>query len=149
MVRAGADDWDSSDPTSNDQWVSPPATSSTTNTYVLGSSQSAASKFFVIKYNATNTWELHAAEDADRQVALRGRDQLGELLYMDDVLRPSVSDGELVEWGVFIMDGNILGVKDGSALTRRSFVAVHPEVNGEAYELALYDGKCQNSEYQN
>jgi hypothetical protein len=72
---------------------------------------------------------------------LRGREESGELLYMDDVLYPSVSGGELIEWGVFIMDGNVLGVRDGSALTRRSFVAVHPEAEGGTYEVALYDGE--------
>jgi hypothetical protein len=108
---------------------------------MLDSSQSAASRFFVVKYNATNTYELHAAEDADRQIVLRGRDGLGELLYMDDVRHPSVSGGELIEWGVFVMDNNVLGVRDGSALTRRSFVAVHPEAGGVTYEVALYDGE--------
>lgn len=114
-------------------------------TYVLGDSQDAASKFYLVKYNATNTWELHVAEDGDRQVVLHSRNQSSELLYMSDVLRPGSTDvleGELAEWGVFILDNNVLDVRDGSALTERSFVAVHPEAEGGVYEIALYDGKC-------
>ncbi|KAF1830024.1 PCI-domain-containing protein [Decorospora gaudefroyi] len=128
----------------NNQWVSLPASSFTNGTYTLGSNQSAASRFFIVKYEATNTYELHAAEDGDRQVVLRGRNQSGELLYMDDVFRPGsfgIPDGQLIEWGVFILDNNMLGVKDGSALTRRSFVAVHPETADGGYELALYNGE--------
>jgi hypothetical protein len=139
----GADDSHSFDLVFNDQWVSRPVSPSTTDTYTLNSSQSAASRFFIVKYNATNTYELHTAEDADSQVVLRGRGLNGELLYLDEVLHPSISDGELVEWGVFVLDGNILGVKDGSALTRRSFVAVYPKIDGGAYELALYDGESR------
>jgi hypothetical protein len=68
---------------------------------------------------------------------------------MEDVLRPSVYDGELVEWGVFILDDNVLGVRDGSALTRRSFVAVPPELGGDAYELALYHGESGSFSWGN
>ena len=63
---------------------------------------------------------------------------------MSDVLRPgstNVLEGEMAEWGVFILDNNILDVRDGSALTARSFVGVHPEVEGGPYELALHDGE--------
>jgi hypothetical protein len=47
----------------------------------------------------------------------------------------------MAEWGVFILDNNILDVRDGSALTARSFVGVYPEVEGGPYELALHDGE--------
>lgn len=138
----------SNDPSLDSQWVSLPVSSLDIRSYVLSNSQDAASRFYLVKYNATNTWELHAAEDGDRQVVLHGRNQSSELLYMSDVLHPGSADvleGELAEWGVFILDNNVLDVKDGSALTERSFVAVHPEVEDDYSEIALYDGKCCNS----
>jgi hypothetical protein len=64
-------------------------------------------------------------------MVLHGRNQSSELLYMSNVLRPgstNVLEGELAEWGVFVLDNNVLDVRDGSALTEQSFVAVYPEV---------------------
>jgi hypothetical protein len=105
--------------------VSLPDSSLVIGTYTLSNSQSTASKFFLVKYNATNTWKLHAAEDDNRQVVMHDRNQSDQLLYMSDVLRPgstNVLERELVDWGVFILDNKILDVRDGSALTDRSFV---------------------------
>jgi hypothetical protein len=48
----------------------------------------------------------------------------------------------LAERRIFILYNNILDIGDGNALTERSFVTVHPEVEGGAYELALQDGEC-------
>ena len=67
---------------------------------------------------------------------------------MEDVVQPgssSVLEKELAEWGVFILDNNILGVEDGSALTKRSFVTVHPETVDGEYEVAFDDGECRPS----
>jgi hypothetical protein len=95
----------------------------------------------VQKYNATNTWAFHNADDT-RQVALRGAD--GTLLYMVDVTNPnsgSIPGGQLMEWATFTMDSNVLGVNDGSTLKSRTFVGVRG--TGNAYTLALYDGELQ------
>lgn len=68
------------------QWVT---LASGSTSYGLVSAQTAATKFFVQKYNATNTWAFHNADDT-RQVALRGAD--GTLLYMVDVTNPSAGN---------------------------------------------------------
>lgn len=110
------------------------------SSYSLGA-QTAASRFFLQKYNATNTWAFHNADDT-RQVALRGPS--GVLLYMVDVTSPSsdtIPSGQLMEWATFTLDNNILGVKDGSTLTTRTFVAVQGTESGGAVTLALYDGE--------
>ncbi|KAF2749809.1 hypothetical protein M011DRAFT_277135 [Sporormia fimetaria CBS 119925] len=78
--------------------------------------------------------------DDTRQVALRGPS--GVLLYVVDVQSPNagtIPGGQLMEWGTFTMDNNVLGVKDGSTLTNRTFVAV--QGTGSDYGLAFYDGK--------
>jgi hypothetical protein len=93
----------------------------------------------VQKYNATNTWAFHNADDT-RQLALRGPD--GVLLYMVDVTNPnsgSIPGGQLMEWATFTFDNNVLGVNDGSTLKSRTFAAVAG--TGTTYSLALYDGK--------
>jgi hypothetical protein len=118
------------------QWVTLPSGSTS---YGLATAQSAATRFFVQKYNATNTWAFHNADDT-RQVALRGAN--GALLYMVDVTNPntgSIPGGQLMEWATFTMDNNVLGVNDGSTLKSRTFAAVRG--TGTTYTLALYDGE--------
>jgi hypothetical protein len=125
----------------NNQWVTLP--SGTTN-YTLASAQTSATKFFVQKYNATQTWAFHNADDT-RQLALRGPD--GVLLYMVDVTNPSsgsIPGGQLMEWATFTFDNNVLGVSDGSTLKGRGFVAV--QGTGNRYSLALYDGVSNSTQ---
>jgi hypothetical protein len=125
----------------NNQWVTLP--SGTTN-YTLASAQTSATKFFVQKYNATQTWAFHNADDT-RQLALRGPD--GALLYMVDLTNPSsgsIPDGQLMEWATFTFDNNVLGVSDGSTLKGRGFVAV--QGTGNRYSLALYDGVSNSTQ---
>jgi hypothetical protein len=120
----------------NDRWVTLPTSSSS---YGLAAAQTAATKFFVQKYNATNTWAFHNADDT-RQLALRGAD--GVLLYLVDVTNPnsdSIPGRQMMEWATFTMDSNVLGVSDGSTLKNRTFAAVTG--TGASYTLALYDGK--------
>jgi hypothetical protein len=120
----------------NNQWVALPTGQSG---YTLASAQAAATKFFVNQYEPTGTYAFHNADDT-RQLALQGSS--GALLYLVDVTNPSSDDipgGQLMEWATFTMDNNVLGVKDGSTLTNRTFVAVTGEDGG--YGLALYDGK--------
>lgn len=109
---------------------------------MLVSAQTSAAKFFVQKYNATNTYAFHNADDT-RQVALRGAN--GTLLYMVDVTNPSSSNipsGQLMEWATFTFDSNVLGVNDGSTLKSRTFATVG---SGSAAQLALYDGEWSQS----
>ena len=97
------------------------------------------------KFNATNTWAFHNADDT-RQLALRGPDSV--LLYMVDVTNPnagSIPGGQLMEWATFTMDSSVLGVSDGSTLKSRTFAAV--KGTGNAYTLALYDGELNGNEY--
>ena len=120
----------------NNQWVTLPSGSAS---YGLAAAQTAATKFFVQKYNATNTWALLNADDT-RQVALRGPN--GTLLFLVDVTNPrsdNIPGGQLMEWATFTMDNNVLGVNDGSTLKSRTFVAV----SGTTPTLALYDGKSR------
>lgn len=124
----------------NNQWVTLPSGSSN---YGLATAQSGATRFFVQKYNATNTWAFLNADDT-RQVALRGPN--GVLLYLVDVTNPrsdTIPSGQLMEWATFTMDNNVLGVNDGSTLKSRTFVAV--QGTGSSYTLALYDGKLRGS----
>ncbi|KAF1845907.1 uncharacterized protein K460DRAFT_338639 [Cucurbitaria berberidis CBS 394.84] len=112
------------------QWVTLTAAS---GSYTLAAAQTAATKFFVTKWNATNTYAFHNADDT-RQLALRGPD--GTLLYLVDVTNPrsdTIPGGQLMEWATFTMDNNVLGVSDGSTLKNRTFAAV-------GNQLALYDG---------
>ncbi|KAH9860748.1 hypothetical protein J1614_012080 [Plenodomus biglobosus] len=118
------------------QWVT---LASGTTSYTLASAQTAASKFFVTKYDATGTWSLRAAEDDTRQIALRGTDSV--LLYAVELTTSAnftIPGGVLMEWGTFTMDNNVVGVNDGSALKNRTFVAV--QGSGSSYSVALYDG---------
>lgn len=120
----------------NNQYVALPAGSTT---YALTTPLSSATKFFVQKFNATNTWAFHNADDT-RQLALRGPD--GVLLYMVDVTNPNsgnIPGGQLMEWATFTMESSVLGVSDGSTLKSRTFVGV--KGTGNAYTLALYDGE--------
>ena len=107
--------------------------------YALASAQTAATKFFLRKYDPTSTYAVHNADDT-RQVALQGEN--GILLYLVDATNPStdkIPKGQLMEWATFTTDANVLGVKDGSTLTNRTFVAV--KGSGTSYTLALYDGE--------
>lgn len=125
----------------NNQWVTLPSGS---GNYGLASAQTSAAKFFVQKYNATNTWAFHNADDT-RQIALRG--PTGALLYLVDVTNPNtdnIPSGQLMEWATFTMDNNVLGVNDGSALKSRTFAAVRG--TGSTYTLALYDGELKNED---
>lgn len=120
----------------NNQWVSL-KTGSTA--YGLASTQAAATKFFVNLYKPTGTYSFHNADDT-RQVALQGKDSV--LLNVVDVTNPStdiIPGGTLMEWATFTMDSNVLGVKDGSTLTNRTFVAIQ---GTGGYSLAFYDGEC-------
>jgi hypothetical protein len=104
------------------------------SSYSLAVAQTTATKFFFQKYNATNTYAFHNADDT-RQLSLRG--QNGTLLCLVDATNPSSGDipgGQLMEWATFTMDNNVLGVHDGSTLKNRTFVAV-------GGQLALYDGE--------
>ncbi|KAF2678233.1 hypothetical protein K458DRAFT_317287 [Lentithecium fluviatile CBS 122367] len=117
------------------QWVTLPSGSTS---YSLAAAQTSATKFFLNKYTATGTYALHNADDT-RQVALQG--ESGVLLYLVDATSPStdkIPKGQLMEWATFTTDNNVLGVKDGSTLTNRTFVAV--KGTGTSYTLALYDG---------
>ncbi|KAF2178584.1 PCI-domain-containing protein [Zopfia rhizophila CBS 207.26] len=125
----------------NNQWVSL-KTGSTA--YTLASAQTAAAKFFTNQYKPTGTYAFHNADDT-RQVALQGAD--GVLLYAVDITNPSttsIPSGQLMEWATFTIDNNNLGVKDGSTLTNRTFVAVRGSDGG--YGLALYDGASNTTQ---
>ncbi|KAF2033743.1 hypothetical protein EK21DRAFT_32834, partial [Setomelanomma holmii] len=119
----------------NNQRVTLP---SSLSSYALATAQTSATKFFVQKYNATNTWAFHNADDT-RQLALQGPN--GTLLYLVDATNPSSDDiltGQLMEWATFTVDNNVLGVNDGSTPKNRTFAAVKGA--GTSYTLALYDG---------
>jgi hypothetical protein len=63
---------------------------------------------------------------------------------MVDVTNPTsgtIPGGQLMEWATFTMDGNVLGVSDGSTLKNRTFVGV--KGTGTAYTVALYDGELR------
>ncbi|KAF2281033.1 uncharacterized protein EI97DRAFT_429116 [Westerdykella ornata] len=123
----------------NNQWV----TLKTGQTsYTLGA-QTVATKFFLNQYKPTGTYAIHNADDT-RQIALQG--PTGVLLYLVDVTNPrtdTIPGGQLMEWATFTTDNNVLGVKDGSTLTNRTFVAVK---NSGGYGLALYDGASNTTE---
>ncbi|PSN65374.1 hypothetical protein BS50DRAFT_555953 [Corynespora cassiicola Philippines] len=117
------------------QWVTLETGS---KSYSLASNKAAATKFFVNKYDPTGTYAFHNADDT-RQIALQGSD--GSLLYLVDITNPNennIPGGQLMEWATFTMDNNVLGVKDGSILQNRTFVAARG--TGSGYTLALYDG---------
>ncbi|KAH7356131.1 hypothetical protein BKA66DRAFT_473962 [Pyrenochaeta sp. MPI-SDFR-AT-0127] len=117
------------------QWVT---LASGSTSYTLGSTQTAATKFFINKYNATNTYAFHNADDT-RQLALQGTN--GTLLYLVDVTNPradTIPGGQLMEWATFTTNNNILGVNDGSTLQNRTFASV-------GGQLALYDGELHFS----
>lgn len=119
-----------------DHWVT---LSNSSADYGLVKERLAAATFFVQKYDATNTFAFHNTNYV-RQIALQGPD--GVLLYMVDVKSPNattIPSGYLMEWATFTMEGNVVGVNDGSALENRTFVAVK-DADSETYTLALYDG---------
>jgi hypothetical protein len=118
------------------QWV---ALRTGSTSYSLASAQAAATKFFTRKYDPTGTNAFYNADDT-RQLALSGPD--GVLLYLVDVTNPNgnaIPGGQLMEWATFTTDNNVLGVKDGSTLTNRTFAAV--KGTDGTYQVALYDGK--------
>ncbi|KAH7132462.1 hypothetical protein B0J11DRAFT_521754 [Dendryphion nanum] len=118
----------------NNQWV---ALKTGATTYSLASSQTAATKFWFRKYDPTGTYLFFNADDT-RQVALQGPN--GTLLYAVDVINPNTGNipgGQLMEWGTFTTDANVVGVKDGSTLTTRTFVGVKVS---DGYNVAFYDG---------
>jgi hypothetical protein len=51
----------------------------------------------------------------------------------------SIPAGMLMEWATFVTPNNLLGVDDGSANKRRTFVVV--EGYGGNNTIALWDGK--------
>jgi hypothetical protein len=120
----------------NNQWVT---LKSGSTSYGLASAQSSATKFFMNKYAATGTYAIYNSDDT-RQIALQG--ETGVLLYLVDATSPNtdkIPKGQLMEWATFTTDSNLLGVKDGSTLTNRTFVGVKAADN--SYTLALYDGE--------
>ncbi|KAF2263607.1 hypothetical protein CC78DRAFT_617514 [Lojkania enalia] len=125
----------------NNQWVS---LKTGQTSYTLAAQQSAAAQFFIDQYKPTGTYSFRNTDDT-RQIALQGPD--GTLLYMVDVTNPSstnIPGGQLMEWGTFTIDNNVLGVKDGSLLTNRTFVAVEGSDGG--YSIALYDGASNTTQ---
>jgi hypothetical protein len=123
------------------QWV---ALKTGATAYTLATAQAAATKFFINQYKPTSTYAFHNADDT-RQVALQGPN--GVLLYLVDVTNPSstnIPGGQLMEWATFTIDSTVLGVKDGSTLTNRTFVAVQGTDGG--YGLALYDGASNTTQ---
>jgi hypothetical protein len=120
----------------NGQWLSLKTGSSS---YALAAAQTTAARFFSNLYNATGTYAVHNSDDT-RQIVLQGAS--APLLYLLDATNPrtdTIPKGQLMEWATFTTDGNVLGVKDGSTLTSRTFAAVK-QTDG-SYTLALYDGK--------
>ncbi|KAF2645768.1 hypothetical protein P280DRAFT_513655 [Massarina eburnea CBS 473.64] len=108
------------------------------SSYAMNGTQAAASKFFSTKYEKTGTWAIHNSDDT-RQIVLQGSSSA--LLYLLDATDPrtdTIPKGQLMEWATFTKDNNVLGVKDGSTLTNRTFAAVK-QTDG-SYTLALYDG---------
>ena len=106
-------------------------------TYSLGP-QASAAKFFFRKYDPTGTWSFYNSDDT-RQVALLGANSI--LLNFVDFTSPSadkIPGGQFMEWGTFTTDNNLVGVKDGSTLTNRTFVGVKGSDN--SYTVAFYDG---------
>lgn len=69
----------------------------------------------------------------------------GELLYMVNAGYPSdksIPPGMLMEWATFVYPNMTLGVDDGSALARRSFVVVEGTAPwGKNSTIALWDGE--------
>lgn len=103
-----------------------------------GTTQSAAAKFFAIKYNATGTFSVLNSDDT-RQVVLAGANTT--LLYFRDVTSPTstgIPAGEAWEWSIFTLDANKLWLNDGSTAKLRTWAAVKQTDN--SYSLALFDG---------
>ncbi|PVH94984.1 hypothetical protein DM02DRAFT_571995 [Periconia macrospinosa] len=124
----------SSDAAVTNQWVTLKG-----KNYVLGgTTQSAAAKFFSIKYNATNTYSLLNSDDT-RQVVLAGANTT--LLYFTDVTSPTgagIPAGQAWEWSVFTLDANKLWLNDGSTAKLRTWAAVKGTDN--TYSVTLFDG---------
>ncbi|OCL04712.1 hypothetical protein AOQ84DRAFT_380306 [Glonium stellatum] len=103
-----------------------------------------AARVFTTPYTPTGTLSLHIADDT-HQIALLGTSP--SLLSLVDVVSPTtdaIPKGQLMEWSTFTIDstGN-LGVKDGSALTTRHWVAW--ENTDGSYGIGLYDGVTTES----
>ncbi|CAI6341787.1 unnamed protein product [Periconia digitata] len=124
----------SSDAAVTNQWVSLKG-----KNYVLGgTTQSAAAKFFAIKYNETGTYSLLNSDDT-RQVVLQGANTT--LLYFTDVTSPtggSIPAGQAWEWSIFTTDANKLWLNDGSTAQLRTWAAMKQTDN--SYRVALFDG---------
>ena len=116
----------------NNQWVS---LKTGATTYGLASTQAAASKLWVKVYPPTGTFSVFNVNASE--MALTGTTSV--LLNAVDRTGLGIPDGTLMEWATFTLDNDVLGVKDGSALTNRTFVAVQ---STGGYSLAFYDGKC-------
>jgi hypothetical protein len=125
----------------NNQWVTLRTGQAA---YTLTGTQATAAKFFLNQYKPTGTYAVHNSDDT-RQVALQGPD--GVLLYLVDAQSPTqttIPGGQLMEWATFTTDNNLLGVKDGSTLPNRTFVAVRGSDGG--YGIALYDGASNTTQ---
>ncbi|KAL5371397.1 hypothetical protein DPSP01_014295 [Paraphaeosphaeria sporulosa] len=137
----------SSAPSANNQYVQYPSNPSQYRYQLTkpgGENAGTPAKFFLRKYEATGTYAIHNSDDT-RQIALAGDDSV--LLYLTDATNPSAGNipgGQLMEWATFTTEGNVLGVKDGSALTKRTFVAVRG--TSDSWFVALYDGVSSSRE---
>ncbi|KAL5408464.1 hypothetical protein PMIN06_003050 [Paraphaeosphaeria minitans] len=137
----------SSAPSANNQYIQYPSNPSQYRYQLTkpgGENAGTPANFFLKKYEATGTYAIHNGDDT-RQVALAGDDSA--LLYLTDATNPSAGNilgGQLMEWATFTTEGNVLGVKDGSALTNRTFVAVRG--TSDSWFLALYDGVSTSKE---
>ncbi|KAF1971472.1 hypothetical protein BU23DRAFT_510139 [Bimuria novae-zelandiae CBS 107.79] len=119
----------------SNQWL---ALKTGSTSYTLAPTQAAATKFFLNKYASTGTYAVHNSDDT-RQVALQGPN--GVLLSLVDATNPrgdTIPGGMLMEWATFTTEGDVLGVRDGSTLTNRTWVAVKGSETD--YGVALYDG---------
>jgi hypothetical protein len=101
-------------------------------------SASSAFKFFTTEYKPASSLSLHPGDDT-HQIALSGK---GGLMNLVDLAAPSsstIDPNTPTEWSVFTIGaGGALGVKDGSALTARTFVT-YLETDGNYY-VGLWDG---------
>jgi hypothetical protein len=116
--------------------------------YTLTNNQSLATKFEFYNNTAAGNPRFSAfALDDHQETALMGPGPAGELLYMVNAGYPtanSIPGGMLMEWATFVTPNNNLGVDDGSANKRRTFVVV--EGDGGNNTIALWDGELQAGE---
>ncbi|KAF2683256.1 hypothetical protein K458DRAFT_389864 [Lentithecium fluviatile CBS 122367] len=113
--------------------------------YTVTKTQAAATKFEFYNHTAQGNPRFSAYALDDRQeAALMGPGPAGELLYLVNAGFPtskSIPAGMLMEWATFIAPNNVLGVDDGSLLTRRTFVVV--EGANKNNTIALWDGSTR------